>query len=82
MIELVIGIIGTALELVLSFIAPLLIWTGELVLGIISFGYHRPRFSREAFKGDNAWIPIKNLSFWVGVVFWVGFGIFWHFYFS
>ncbi|MEX2491312.1 MAG: hypothetical protein WD425_06095 [Nitrospirales bacterium] len=80
MVDLVIGVIGTIIDLVFSFIAPLLIWTGEILLGVFSFGYHRPRLNRDAFKGDNAWMPLKNLSFWVGVVFWVGVGVLWKFF--
>ena len=63
MIDLLLGILGTILELVLSFIAPLMIMTGEIVLAILSLGYHRPRLSRDVYKEYTSELPNKSLSF-------------------
>lgn len=82
MIDLLLGLLGTILELVLSFIAPLMIMTGEIVLAILSFGYHRPRLSKNVYKEYTSELPIKSLSFWVGIMFWTCFGIFLNFYLS
>ncbi|GJL65608.1 MAG: hypothetical protein NPIRA05_05790 [Nitrospirales bacterium] len=43
MIDLFLTIFGTAVVLILSFIAPILLLTGELFLGILSLGYYRPQ---------------------------------------
>ena len=42
MIDFLLGILGMILELVLSFIAPLMILTGEFVRVILSVGYYPP----------------------------------------
>jgi hypothetical protein len=76
MIDLLLGILARILELILSFIAPLMILTGEIVLAILSLGYHRPRFNKDTYKEYTSEFPLKSLSFWVGILFWVCFGVY------
>lgn len=63
------AIFGTAVELILSFIAPLFLLTGELCLGILSLGYYRPQFKKEAIKSE---LPYREVSFWIGLIIWIG----------
>lgn len=82
MIDLLLGILGTILELIFSFIAPLMILTGEIVLAILSLGYHRPRFNKDSYREYTSEFPIKSLSFLVGIMFWVCIGVYQNFNFS
>ncbi len=63
------AIFGTAVQLILSFIAPLFLVTGELCLGILSLGYKRPQLKKEAIKSE---LPYREVSFWVGLIVWIG----------
>jgi len=72
MIDILFGIF----ELILSFIPQLMILTGEIVLTVCRLGYHRPRLNTKVFEEHDSLIPIKSLSFWVGIMFWVSLGIF------
>ncbi|MFZ1745082.1 MAG: hypothetical protein WBO24_06315 [Nitrospirales bacterium] len=76
MIDFLLGILGRILELILSFIAPVMILTGEIVLAILSLGYHRPRFNKDTYKEYTSEFPVKSLSFWVGILFWVCIGLY------
>jgi hypothetical protein len=80
MIDFLLGILGMILELVLSFIAPLMILAGEFVRVILSVGYYRPRWNKAVYKEFQYEFPIKSVSFWVGIGFWVCFGIWWEYY--
>ena len=80
MIDLLLGILGTIVELILSFIAPIFIMTGEIVLTILTLGYHRPRFNKYFYKEYTSELPFKSLSFWVGIMFWVCIGVYLNFY--
>jgi hypothetical protein len=57
-----------------------MIMTGEIVLAILSLGYHRPRFNKNAYREYTSEFPIKSPSFWVGIMFWTCFGIYLNFY--
>ena len=70
MVDILLGILGRILELILSFIAPVMILSGEIVLAILSLGYHRPRFNKDTYKEYTSEFPVKSLSFWVGILFW------------
>jgi TRAP-type C4-dicarboxylate transport system permease small subunit len=63
------AIFGTAVQLILSFIAPLFLLTGELCLGILSLGYYRPQLKKEAIESE---LPYREVSFWVGLIIWIG----------
>ncbi|MDT3778360.1 hypothetical protein PJI16_12400 [Nitrospira sp. MA-1] len=63
------AIFGTAVQLILSFIAPLFLLTGELFLGILSLGYFRPQLKKEALKSE---LPCREVSFWLGLTIWIG----------
>ncbi|MEO6202212.1 MAG: hypothetical protein ABIP82_03160 [Nitrospirales bacterium] len=70
MIDLFWATFGTAVQLILSFIAPIFLLTGELFLGILSLGYYRPQLKKEALKSE---LPYREVSFWVGLTIWIGF---------
>lgn len=70
MIDLFWATFGTAVQLILSFIAPLFLLTGELFLGILSIGYYRPQLKKEALKSE---LPYREVSFWVGLTVWIVF---------
>ena len=70
MIDLILTIFGTAVVLILSFIAPIFLLTGELFLGILSLGYYRPQLKKWALKSE---LPYREISFWVGLTIWIGF---------
>ncbi|MDR4460264.1 MAG: hypothetical protein MRJ67_07070 [Nitrospirales bacterium] len=69
MMDLFGAIFGTAVQLILSFIAPIFLLTGEFFLGILSLGYYRPQLKKEALKSE---LPYREVSFWVGLIIWVG----------
>ena len=71
-----IDILFWVLEIVLSFIPSLMIMTGEIVLAFCSLGYHRPRLNKNVSEDNDSLVPIKSLSFWVGL------GIYLNFYLS
>lgn len=70
------------LEIILSFGTSLMIVTGEIVLTILTFGYHRPRFNKDTHKEYTSEFPFRNLNFWVGIMFWVCVGAYMRFYLS
>jgi hypothetical protein len=69
MIDFFLTIFGTAVVLILSFIAPIFLLTGELFLGMLSLGYYRPQLKKEALKSE---LPYREVSFWVGLTIWIG----------
>ena len=77
-----IDILFWVLEIVLSFIPSLMIMTGEIVLAFCSLDYHPPRLNKNVSEEYDSLVPIKSLSFWVGIMFWVGLGIYLNFYLS
>ncbi|MDA2923353.1 hypothetical protein MYX65_01645 [Acidobacteria bacterium AH-259-L09] len=54
----------------------LCIYTGEIVLFIVTFGRHSPRW--KLAEDSSGWTVLKELSFWVGVAFWIGIGFLLH----
>jgi hypothetical protein len=76
MIDLLLGILGRTLELILSFIAPVMVLTGEIVLAILTLRYPRPRFNKDIYKEYKSEFPVKSLSFWVGILFWACIGVY------
>lgn len=58
-------IFGTAVQLILSFIAPLFLVTGELCLGMLSLGFYRPQLKKVAIESE---LPYREVSFWVGLI--------------
>lgn len=49
----------------------LFIWTGEVILYLITFGKHRPRWDLYTEESPSRFVIFSELSFWVGVVFWI-----------
>ncbi|OIO55078.1 MAG: hypothetical protein COX57_01730 [Alphaproteobacteria bacterium CG_4_10_14_0_2_um_filter_63_37] len=53
------------------FEAPL-IWTGEIILFIVSFGKHRPRWDLYQTERGSRWAFFSEISWWIGALFWLG----------
>ena len=49
----------------------LIIWTGEIVLYVITFGRHKPRWDMYLNDSPGKFVIFSEASFWVGVGFWV-----------
>ena len=49
----------------------LIIWTGEIVLYVITFGRHKPRWDMYANDSPAKFVIFSEASFWVGIGFWV-----------
>lgn len=70
--EIIEAIVRFILEALFHLIVEVFfIWTGEIVLFIITFGKHRPRW--DLYENDSAsrYVIFSELSFWVGVGFWL-----------
>ncbi len=64
------------LEIILEFLfwlvfEVLFVWTGEVILYLITLGKHRPRWDLYTEESPSRFVIFSELSFWVGVVFWV-----------
>ncbi len=59
-----------------------MIMTGEIVLTILSLGYHRSRFTKDSYREYTSEFHFKSLSFWVGILFRVCIGVYLDFYLS
>jgi len=49
----------------------ILTWTGEIVLFLITFGRHRPRWNLYANESSGKFVIFSEVSLWVGIAFWV-----------
>jgi hypothetical protein len=56
-----------------------LIWTGEILLFLGTFGKHKPRWDLYLNDSPQKYVIFSELSLWVGIGFWlaIGFGIYW-----
>ena len=71
MVTLLIEILSGTVEIIISGLAPLLLWTGEIVLYILTFGYRRPQFKFQEETWKAYFLPFNYLSFWFGLAVWV-----------
>jgi hypothetical protein len=71
-------ILSTIAELIVSLIQTLIevpiIWVGEIVLFLVSFGRHKPRWDIYLDSGGGDFVFLSELSFWVGIVAICGIG--------
>lgn len=49
----------------------ILTWTGEIVLFLITFGRHRPRWNLYANESSGKFVIFSEVSLWIGIAFWV-----------
>ena len=54
------------------FIECFLIWTGEIVLFIITLGKHKPKWDLYAEAKPQKFVIFTEISLWLGVAFWIG----------
>jgi hypothetical protein len=45
--------------------------TGEIVLFIISFGKHKPRWDLYAEESPGRFVIFSEISLWIGLAFWI-----------
>jgi hypothetical protein len=50
----------------------LMIWTGEIVLYLVTIGRHKPRW--DMYLGDSPvrYVIFSEICFWLGFSFWIG----------
>lgn len=46
-------------------------WTGEIVLFIISFGKHKPRWDLYTEESPSRFVIFSEISLWIGITFWI-----------
>ncbi len=74
-------LLGTG-EFILSFLSPLLIWTGEIFLWIVTVGCRKPTFKIQGDPLKVYLLPINYFSFWIGLALWLGFAFWLKYMFS
>lgn len=59
-------------EVILSFLRWLiqipLIWIGEIMLFLVTFGRHKPRWDSYAAEGGGHFVFLSEMSFWIGII--------------
>ena len=48
-----------------------LTWTGEIVLFIVSFGKHKPRWDLYTEESPSRFVIFSEISLWIGTAFWI-----------
>jgi len=46
-------------------------WTGELVLFILTFGKHKPRWDLYTKESPSRFVIFSEVSLWIGIAFWI-----------
>jgi hypothetical protein len=46
-------------------------WTGEIVLFLITFGKHKPRWDLYASESPSRFVIFSEISLWIGMAFWI-----------
>jgi hypothetical protein len=46
-------------------------WTGEIVLFLITFGKHKPRWNLYTNERPARFVVFSEISLWIGLVFWI-----------
>lgn len=52
-----------------------LIWTGEIVLFVATFGRHQPRWDAYTHEGGSDFVFLSELSFWIGFITLIAVGL-------
>ena len=48
-----------------------LTWTGEIVLFVITFGKHKPRWDLYTKESPSRFVIFSEISLWIGMAFWI-----------
>ena len=48
-----------------------LTWTGEIVLFVLTFGKHKPRWDLYTEESPSRFIIFSEISLWIGIAFWI-----------
>jgi hypothetical protein len=67
-------IVGFVMSLFQALIEVPIIWIGEIVLFLITFGRHKPRWDVYLYTGGGDFAFLSELSFWIGIVAVCGIG--------
>jgi hypothetical protein len=51
-------------------LAIMFAWTGEIVLFLITFGAHRPRWELYSRQTPARFVLFSEISLWIGAAFW------------
>jgi hypothetical protein len=46
-------------------------WTGEIVLFILTFGKHKPRWDLYTKESPSRFVIFSEVSLWIGIAFWI-----------
>ena len=66
------GIVEEIIKFLFRLIFEMLFaWTGEIVLYIMTFGRHKPRWDLYAKQSPSRFVIFSEISFWIGMAFWV-----------
>ena len=49
----------------------LFIWTGEIVLLLVTFGKHKPRWDLYIEESPGRFVIFSEISLWIGMAFWI-----------
>jgi hypothetical protein len=49
-----------------------IMWTGEKLLYLFSFGKRKPRWDLYADESGSKFVIFSDISLWIGLVFWLG----------
>lgn len=50
----------------------ILVWTGEIILFIVTLGMHKPRWDLYTKNSPVKFVIFSELSSYVGILFWIG----------
>jgi hypothetical protein len=45
-------------------------WTGEIILFVLTFGKHKPRWDLYTDDSPSRFVIFSEISMWIGMVFW------------
>jgi hypothetical protein len=48
-----------------------LTWTGEIVLFLITFGKHKPKWDLYTKESPSRFVIFSEISLWIGMAFWI-----------
>ncbi len=45
-------------------------WTGEIILFVLTFGKHKPRWDLYTDESPSRFVIFSEISMWIGMIFW------------
>lgn len=65
-------IIEEAAKFIFRFVVEILFsWTGKLVLFVLSFGKHKPRWDLYTTESPSRFVIFSEVILWLGIAFWI-----------